>query len=343
MTRHDDGIYFGLDAVEYHADPAIGSTGMKDLIVSPVEWWWGTSRNPLYEEPEASDAMTLGSAIHSLVLEGRDHFERHFARELEKSNFPTALVTVEDLKRFIDRKGRRPQASKPDLIKQALEHEDCPPIWSQVEQRFELENAGKSILPAKLYEKALLSAQMITANPELAPAFREGMAEVSVFWTVDGVRLKARIDYLKIISTIDLKSFAVKSAGRSIDAVLHNAIGAERYDVQAVHYGNARMQFPRLCREGRVFGDHDPAWLKRVAATQDWLWVWIFYKTTRAPIARGKGFDMRSKNWENAQLEITKALEDFRKCEARFGDGVWIDETPIDIIGEGDLPSWLGR
>ena len=31
-TLHEDGIYFGMSDEEYHADPALGSTGLKKLI-----------------------------------------------------------------------------------------------------------------------------------------------------------------------------------------------------------------------------------------------------------------------------------------------------------------------
>lgn len=340
---HDDGVYFGLDAAEYHADPAIGSTGMKKLIISPVEWWWGTPRNPLYEPQAETPQLLMGSAIHSLILDGEEEFNRRYVRAISSNDYPGALVTIEDLRRYLDTRGRRPQARKADMIRQVQEEPNHPPIWPAIQHQFELEHAGKDVLEPREFEKAILSAKMVTANPELAPAFRDGMAEVSVFWTVDGVRLKCRFDYLKINSTVDLKSYSVKSRGRSIDSAIFNAIGGERYDIQGVHYGNGRMQLARFVEKGLVFGDHNPRWLKAVAEKRDWKWVWIFYKTTGAPIARGKVFDPASTNWGNAQLEITKALEDYRKCEAEFGDGVWIDKTPIDTIGEGDLPSWLGR
>lgn len=340
---HADGIYFGLPAEEYHADEAIGSTGMKKLIVSPVEWWWQTPRNPLYKPQKMTPAMIMGAAMHALVLEGQDEFDRRFVKEITPADYPNALATTDELKAFLDSRGRNCKIKKADLIRQVLEEPNHPPIWQLVQERYAQENAGKTIMGEEEYEAVLLSSRMVTANPELAPAFEGGMPEVSVFWTVDGVRLKCRFDYLKIKSTIDLKSYAVKSAGRSIDSSIYQAIGAERYDVQGVHYGNGRMQIARFVEQGQVFGDHNPRWLKAVADCRDWKWVWIFYKTTGAPIARGKAFDPASTNWSNAQLEITKALEDYRACEAAFGNGIWIDRTPIDTIGEGDLPSWLGR
>jgi len=59
------GIYSGITNTSYHADPALGSTSLKTLATkTPAHYQWDKAH------PKFSDAFTLGTAAHSLILEG---------------------------------------------------------------------------------------------------------------------------------------------------------------------------------------------------------------------------------------------------------------------------------
>lgn len=59
------GIYSGISNVDYHKDPALGSSSLKTLATrTPAHYQWDKAR------PKFSDAFTLGTAAHSLILEG---------------------------------------------------------------------------------------------------------------------------------------------------------------------------------------------------------------------------------------------------------------------------------
>jgi hypothetical protein len=59
------GIYDGIKNADYHADPALGSTSLKTLATrTPAHWKYEQ------EHPKTSDAFSLGTAAHSLILEG---------------------------------------------------------------------------------------------------------------------------------------------------------------------------------------------------------------------------------------------------------------------------------
>lgn len=59
------GIYDGISNKEYHADPALGSTSLKTLALkTPAHYQHDKAH------PKSSDAFTLGTAAHSLILEG---------------------------------------------------------------------------------------------------------------------------------------------------------------------------------------------------------------------------------------------------------------------------------
>lgn len=59
------GIYDGIKNAAYHADPALGSTSLKTLATkTPAHYQHGL------KHPKTSAAFDLGTAAHSLILEG---------------------------------------------------------------------------------------------------------------------------------------------------------------------------------------------------------------------------------------------------------------------------------
>lgn len=59
------GIYDGISNAAYHADPALGSTSLKTLATrTPAHYQYDQTH------PKSSDAFTLGTAAHSVILEG---------------------------------------------------------------------------------------------------------------------------------------------------------------------------------------------------------------------------------------------------------------------------------
>lgn len=55
------GVYYGMPDSEYHADPAIGSTSVKQISISPANLYF----NPF----KGSKSAHIGSAIHAALLE----------------------------------------------------------------------------------------------------------------------------------------------------------------------------------------------------------------------------------------------------------------------------------
>lgn len=61
---YQPGIYPDISNRDYHADPALGSTSLKTLATrTPAHWLYDSTH------PKSSDAFTLGTAAHSLILE----------------------------------------------------------------------------------------------------------------------------------------------------------------------------------------------------------------------------------------------------------------------------------
>lgn len=66
----EPGVYVGLSMEEYHADTALGSSGVKTLINDgPLAYWHDSPLNPNRPKQEQTIAMKFGTAYHTLMLE----------------------------------------------------------------------------------------------------------------------------------------------------------------------------------------------------------------------------------------------------------------------------------
>lgn len=310
--EHAPGIFFGMPADEYHADPALGSSNIKQLRRNPSSYWWESWMNPARPPDRDTPSRLIGRALHTLVFDGEAAFDKAYCRG---PDYDEEMTPYE--------KGLRTKGAK----HKALEE-------------------GRALVPANAYDRVLIAGAMISQNPELAKVFVGGMAEVSVFYemAVDGerVRCKARFDYLKARGIGDLKSIA-NQYDNDFRAACRYAIRNYRYEVQAQYYLGARRRVAQFVRDGAVHGDHDPAWLKRVAAAQTFGWQWVFFQTEGAPVTWSYVLSPDNPICEVAQRDIDHALNAYVENLRRYGEGMWLlVEKPQELAIE-ELPYGYGR
>lgn len=75
----EPGVYLHLTMDEYHNDPAIGGTAIKDILVSEEQFWANSELNPDREIKDANH-FKFGRAYHEMVLEP----EKPFPYEIKK-------------------------------------------------------------------------------------------------------------------------------------------------------------------------------------------------------------------------------------------------------------------
>ncbi len=299
ITQHPDGIYFGMSDVVYHADHALGSTGLKKLVSNAPDFWWESHLNPAQPEDDDTPAKIFGRQLHLCVLEGPEKFKTHHAVQMNPGNIKAGKDEVASIKA-----------------------------------------AGKTPVKIKDWTKILAASAFIKANKTLANAFEGGEAEVSVFWTVDGVRYKARFDYLKMNAISDLKSLA-NMHGKEFGKACRDAIGSYDYIVSAEHYSDGRRQMARLFDEGKVFGDHDPQWLKQVCVNEVFAFVFVFWQKDGAPISHGIKMSPGNPLFGYARSMISKAVANYSRFMDEFGtDTAWVPSTKLEELDETDLPVW---
>jgi hypothetical protein len=203
--------------------------------------------------------------------------------------------------------------------------------------------AGKTRIKRDDWDRIMLAGTIIRANPTIGEAFSGGAPEVSIFWERDGIRRKARFDYLKSRAVVDLKSDS-NSREIAFPEACRRSIASYRYDVQAAHYDEARALIPQLVADGAVYGNHDPEWLRKVTATTEWAFVWIFYQSERAPLTWGTTLSHGNGLFDLARATLAKAEANFREFSERFGfETPWVLAEPLEELDINDLPAWSFR
>lgn len=343
------GIHFGLSEDEYFSVPALSASGVKNLRMSPLDFW-ARARwlNPSYEddnEEADSFARTLGKAYHKRILEGREAFLNCYAPAFDPTQHKDALDGADAIKDAL-RKQKEAGADvklsgkKADMIANLLELDPAAKIMDVLRDTYEADHEGKIFLPTKIMYKIELSAAMIERDPELRKAFSGGMPEVSIFWTcpTHGIPCKARLDYLKPKAIVDLKTFANKN-GYPIGRAIDRELGYNRYPIAAAWYYEAADQIKDLIHAGKVYGDAPHEYLGALHAGHEKTFVFVFQQKGVAPIARGRTFPRSLTNCLLATAQCDAAKQVYRQCSEAFGTDPWLTSEPITAFDDATIPA----
>lgn len=342
------GIYFGLSSEQYHADPALGSTNLKDLLRHHMEYYHNSPLNPNRVDTD-SLARMKGRALHTLSLEGREVYDKRYAIPPRIEDWAVdgkrPLQTVEDLAGVLKKLGLPHTGKKADLVKRVLEAEPDQIIWDNVIETFNAMVArdGKEVLKPEIHDEVVRAAASITSNPHLVNVFRGGVAEVSVIWIDEhGLRCKCRFDMLKPRAIIDLKKVS-NSRGLPFDMACGQAIGNYRYDIQASHYYDGYRALYSHAREGRIFGDCPlpDGWQNRMAMPHDMIFIWIFHQMEGAAISIGRSITPDSPLLMRAERDKGTAKRTFIECRDRFGEDPWISDDPVLELASENVSGWM--
>jgi hypothetical protein len=338
MTHIEPGIYFDLPEAIYHGDPAVGSTNVRQLLRSAADFWHHSALNPSRPSVESSPAQAYGRAIHCRALEGHEKFLQHY----ERAPDPEGLLTTDaDLAEWLSAHGvNKLLRSKSEKIVQAIGLDPKVRILAEFERR--AAEAGRQILKRQDFDRIVQASDLITQNPHLATAFSNGHPEVSVFWDrADGVRCKARFDYLKARGIGDLKSTR-NPLGLDFTDNCRRTIANYRYDIQAAHYLEARRHIPQLL--DNVQGDHDHDWLAQVADTKEFGFVFVFFQADDAPISWACSLSPGNPILEIGRMAIEHAIERYKDFAQRFAPNEpWTLAEPVEELTMDQLPYYYGR
>jgi len=236
-----DGVHFGLDEKIYHALPRLSASGITDLLVSPGTFW----KNSWLDPDKCDDdtpARILGRAYHTARLEPHK-LDAQFVCELDKGDFADGLVTDSAVKAKLKELEQPQSKSGETMLDRCWRLRDAGytgPIYQIALDEWEEEKGDRTPIPAKYWRDIQVDMDRMRNSPEIAKLFTDGAAEVSLLWTCKqtGIRMKARIDYLKEKLIADLKTFQNTSRKR-LDQCVADAFRYNRYYIQAAVYWDA--------------------------------------------------------------------------------------------------------
>jgi PDDEXK-like domain of unknown function (DUF3799) len=314
---HPEGIYFFMSATEYHSDPSLGSTNIRDLIASPRRFWdrsWMNPKRDLYAFDEETDATVLGTALHCYTLDGRDVFAGKYSRRPDDAPGATSAE-----KSAITKKAN----AEAKLRNQISLHGD--------EWRF-CETSG----------------ELISEHQDLKDLFVGGDHEVSVFWVnAHGIPCKARFDILKPRGIADIKSIANESMRRlEISAKLR--IKTAKYHIQAEHYLEGRRQLPKLvadekifmCVSGKSLVDNHVSAIERmiVCAKQKQFAFVLVFVSKSTPECWACTLSPGNPILVEARDRIETAFDTYRDLRERYGTKPWPQDWRLGELYMEEMP-----
>lgn len=339
MPGFADGIYLNMPNAVYHADTALGSSNIRDLLKGANLFWFKSWMNPKKPKEKLTPSKIVGNATHRLLLDGLQFFKAEYVRGPYGPD-------DDDLS----------SAEKSALTKEAKK---------------KLQE-GQELLAQEDYDFVTGCKSLLDADPELAGCLDNGLSEVSVFWTrPDGVRCKVRLDKLKLKGIGDIKTIA-NERERELPVACALDIHTYRYDIPAEHYLEGRRQLLRLVTDGKVFAcDNNgaPSLIKPVSnaqkgggmvqdegerkvldflaacgATKGPAFQFVFIPKKGAPDAWSCVLSPGNPILMMAKTDIETAISYFRMAMEKYGpEKRWLPNHEVAELSLDDLPVGFGR
>jgi hypothetical protein len=241
------GIYLFMPESEYHAIDALSKSLIKAYLVCPRDAW-----EAIHGDHEETDDMVYGSAFHKLIFEGREKFEKLYAKAFDKSQFPDALDTVPEIKKWITDNGGKATGNKGGLIETALSINPDVQIIDVLKVHHSAANGLKKELSPDRYDEILKRASLFEKWDWGKCNSRQ--TEVSFFWFDKELNCecKARMDLVQFLGgdcvIWDAKTFTNKNR-KQIDRAVNDAINYERYYIDASFYTRAVRRTPMIFQD----------------------------------------------------------------------------------------------
>lgn len=314
-----------LSDSEYFTSPGLSNSAMHDLAVSPLRYWH-LHLNPDRPKQEETAYVKFGRALHCAVLQP-DLFPQQYACEINLSDYPGCLVTMDDLRGWLRDKGYTPKGTrKQDVISQVQAVDSTVPILDVIERRHFAENEGKTFFKPEDWQRIAGAAKALRDEPHVQRLLSEdGQAEVPMFARdpETGVLLKAKMDWVAPTHILDLKTFS-QTRGKSIDKTVSDAIFYEQYYRQAYFYDYVR----RLA-------------LKEDHGTFDFVMAFVESEPpheTRIRCLLPKNGGGVNLYWERARIEVRRLIDTFAEYYQHFGDKPWRYAQTVEVLQDEDIP-----
>lgn len=343
MKTIQEGIYFNMPFDEYLAIPCLSSSGIKNLLISPDDFWSNSWMNPDREDlTVAKQHYEEGKAYHKRILEGKEAFYAQYAPAWEDDGDVAILRTGKEIEAALRACGAKISGT---VGEQAMRLRDADPKVRIKHIEVLDHNAqykDREFISAKLIRYIEYSTRRIECDPETKTFFIGGHSEVSIIWYDEDYQtwFKIRFDYLKVGPGCDLKTFA-NIMDQNLDRAVKNTMWGRRYFIQAALYLNGNDYGKQFAASGKVFGyTGDPRWIDVYAKTPCDRFNWVFQKKGIAPVAV-PGYITKGSGLHRVGIErVAEAVETYRRCMETFGTGQWLASIKPIHFDHNEMPTY---
>ena len=354
----EPGIYFGLPESDYHADPAFSASGAKNMLISPLTYWINSPLNPDHKEEDTeTDSKIAGKAFHTRILEGQAVFDQRYAIKPDPDDYPEAIAGGDALRKLCESYDLKKSGSIAEMCERILEVDPIVELWPVIIAEFEASAEGRIILKSRLANEIKRHARIVEMHEDAKKAFVGGFPEVSIFWidTETGIRMKARVDYLKVRAAVDLKTFA-NQMSVPLEIAVGRAVANYRYHIQGVVYCEAVERAKEMYRAqgaASVFGESpEKAWLDAFAEPKPHAFVFVFLESGNVPNAVVREFRQTetyaqmgastNNYWSAGFSGYRLALDQYKRCTDHYEPGLpWVDPQPMRPFVDEDFPIYM--
>lgn len=357
--RHADGIFLDLPLEAYLRDDALSGSKFKTLLSGcPADLMWQSEANPLWLKPTPASSRPLlrGSASHCAILEGLDVYAQRYVVKPDG-----VLSSTADLKRFLsEERARRKEASldgklsKEDAqaVKQTGERDDLVARVRAIDPKVSIwePDEDATTLTAQDDEYVRLLEGFVRVDPVFGPLVSGGLPEVSIFWTDErGQRFKARPDYLKPGTLLDIKTFGrPPGRGAELRSYCVAQAGFNGYDLQAVHNISAVREAAKryfvldsfaIQGVGAHVSERARLLEEMLRGADKMVFRWLFLRMGGAPTGISIPFRESDGQWQEAARQIEDAVSIAREFSQRFKPGeLWLATHGEKEIQDMDWP-----
>lgn len=291
-----NGIYFNMPDEEYHSIERLSSSGMRDILESPTKFWFNSRFNPLFEEKK-SEAMDAGTMFHAYILEGEQAFNEKYV-------------------------------VMPSEIEAMNKNSSSFKLWKAAQTK-------KIISWQKYFEMKKIVRYLEQEGQILSTSFmKEGMPEVSIFWTDErGIDRKARIDRLRISSFVDLKTYSTDKVG-DLESYISKYFFTYKVFLQMVNYRQALFAAKEF-EKGQVSGNKEQKkFFDEVRQSEDYV-PFVLFVNRILPQARIKAFTKEncSDLWRLGEKMIEDASTKYIDNLKKYGkNSAWLEEVDVSNL-----------
>jgi len=350
--EYQEGLYFGMPEEEYHKIPYFSRSLADEMIVDVEEFWYKSPMNPDRPQREETEAMKLGTAIHSMILEPGTFSEKYCKKPVYE-DYPnkTILITSDDIKEFLTSIGEKKTGNKPELIERALPYIDPKTyiIWDSHIAEWTQNLDGQRIITGEMAEILEGIKAGIDRRPKIKQLLENTVSEITIIWRdpITGIMCKCRLDCARPEAIGEVKSFSIKNR-KNIYKAMCDSIVYEKYNLQFYVYHIAlKIILEKIkARKAGVFGDVNQDWLKEFIKNPDKQFFFIFART-QAPhqcmaielqesYASGASSNVY---YTQAEMMWNAAIKLYSECCEKFGVNRWINEKEVETLMDEHVPA----